>query len=137
LIYNDILIVYQTGKTGLTDYKVYNFNGNPQLVLVCKNRFEKTGITEDYFSTNWEHLGINRPNIKLSETDIDKPEELEEMLNLSRQLSIGIPFIRTDFYIINHHLYFGELTFYPASGFVAFSPKEWDKKLGNMIRLRY
>ena len=32
-------------------------------------------------------------------------------------------------------IYFGELTFYPASGMGAFVPEEWDEKLGRMLNL--
>ena len=32
-------------------------------------------------------------------------------------------------------MYFGELTFYPASGMGAFVPEEWDEKLGRMLNL--
>lgn len=33
-------------------------------------------------------------------------------------------------------LYFGELTFYPASGFEEFEPDEWDYKFGEWIHLQ-
>ena len=46
-----------------------------------------------------------------------------------------MPFARIDFYEINEKVYFGEITFYPASGFEGFNPKEWDLKLGEWIKL--
>ena len=57
------------------------------------------------------------------------------MLDLSRILSKGIPFLRTDFYIINDRIYFGELTFFPASGMSKFEPEKWDEVFGNYINL--
>ena len=57
------------------------------------------------------------------------------MIEFSKKLSSKISFLRVDFYEINGNLYFGELTFYPASGFGKFEPKEWDLKLGNLIDL--
>lgn len=119
----------------LIDYKVHNFNGEPKLILVCKDRFEETGITEDFYSVDWEHLNISRPHTLHSETEIDKPTELEEMLEISRILSKGHPFLRTDFYIVNHHLYIGELTLFPASGFLKFIPNESDYTLGNLLEI--
>ena len=57
------------------------------------------------------------------------------MVYCSRILSKSIPFVRVDFYEINGKMYFGELTFYPASGFGEFTPYEWNRKLGDMIVL--
>ena len=40
-----------------------------------------------------------------------------------------------DFYEINGNIYFGELTFSPASGFERFVPDSMDMKLGKNIKL--
>ena len=58
------------------------------------------------------------------------------MIKLANMLSVAIPFLRVDFYEINGEVYFGELTFYPASGFEKFEPQKWDYLLGNMIDLK-
>lgn len=57
------------------------------------------------------------------------------MVKLAEKLSKDIPFLRVDFYEINERVYFGELTFYPASGFEKFKPEEYDKILGDMLEL--
>ena len=57
------------------------------------------------------------------------------MKELSKKLSKNIPFIRVDFYEVNGQIYFGELTFFPCSGFIPFEPEEWDRKLGDMLKL--
>ena len=69
------------------------------------------------------------------DTKIEKPKYLDKLLELSRVLSKDIPFIRTDFYVINGSIYFGELTFYPEAGFGLFTPEKWDYKLGELIEL--
>ena len=120
---------------GLTDYKVHCFNGEPRLILVCRDRFTATGLTEDFFSPTWEHLDLRRPTHPNSSAEIEKPAELAEMLSLARKLSEGVPFLRVDFYIVEHRLYFSELTFYPASGFEKFVPEEWDGILGSWLEL--
>ena len=48
---------------------------------------------------------------------------------------IGESFVRIDFYNINGKIYFGEITFFPTSGFGGFDPIEWDYKFGSMIDL--
>lgn len=120
---------------GLTDYKIHCFNGEPKLILVCKDRFLETGLTEDFFSINWEHLDIRRPKHPNASAPIKKPEELDEMLRLAAILSKDIPFLRVDFYIVDHKIYFSELTFYPASGFDKFVPEIWDNILGDWLKL--
>ena len=120
---------------GLTDYKVHCFNGEPKMILVCKDRFVESGLTEDFFSPEWEHLDIRRPSHPNSAKPIKKPEELTEMLKLAKVLSKNIPFLRVDFYIVEHHIYFSELTLFPASGFEKFVPKKWDSVLGDWLKL--
>ena len=117
----------------LKDYKIHNFNGIPKFILVCRDRYKDTGLTEDFYSPEWEKLEIKRPGCPNAEYALEKPEMLEKMLEFSKILSKDIPFLRTDFYIINQKIYFGELTFYPASGFTAFEPDKWDDIFGDWI----
>lgn len=125
----------EDGGLAPDDYKVHNFNGVPKVILVCRDRFKESGLTSDFYSDNWEHLDIERPLHQNATQPIDRPAELDKMLELSEVLSKDIPFVRTDFYTIKNHLYFGELTFYPASGFQKFEPEKWDKTLGDWLVL--
>lgn len=119
----------------IRDYKVHCFNGEPKVVLVCQNRFSESGLTEDFFTMDWEHLNLKRPEHPNSGTDIQAPQQLLEMERLSRILSRDIPFLRVDFYIVNDRLYVGELTFFPSSGLVPFVPGEWDRIWGDWLAL--
>lgn len=128
---------YMVDESGyeLKDYKIHCFNGVARFILVCKDRYVKTGITEDFFSESWEHLNVKRPLLPNSNKNIPKPCCLEKMLSLSEKLSSSFPFLRVDFYETNNKIYFGELTFYPASGMTPFEPMEWDYKFGKLITL--
>ena len=119
----------------LADFKIHNFNGEPRFVLVCRDRFQATGLTEDFFSEKWEHLDIKRPNVPNASQPIPEPAELAQMLEFSRILAKDIPFVRTDFYVIDHKVYFGEITFFPASGMSAFEPESWDDTFGSWLEL--
>lgn len=57
------------------------------------------------------------------------------MIELAEKLSNKNPFVRIDFYYINNTIYFGEITFYPASGFGRFVPNEWDETLGGWLNI--
>ena len=58
------------------------------------------------------------------------------MKEAARILSWNIPFVRIDFYEINGKMYFGEITFFPASGFGDFEPDKWNYILGDEIHLK-
>lgn len=122
-------------KKELWDYKVHCFNGVPKVVLVCRDRFLSSGVTEDFFDVQWHHLKVKRPGIENSKQDIPYPEQLGEILAISKKLSKDIPFVRVDFYLVNHHLYIGEMTFFPASGLKSFLPNSFDDKMGSWLKL--
>ena len=44
---------------------------------------------------------------------------------------MGYPFVRVDLYSVDELVYFGEITFYPASGYGVFTPDEWDYEIGS------
>ena len=118
---------------GLTDYKIHNFNGTPKVILVCRERFATGPMAETFFTDKWERLDITRPGHP--NPDCKRPENLEEMLRLAEALSKDVPFARTDFYTIGGKAYFGEITFYPASGLTPFNPSKYDKEFGNWLNI--
>ena len=52
------------------------------------------------------------------------------MLKIAAKLSEDFPFVRVDLYNVGGKIFFGELTFYPWSGYVQFTPDEIDFELG-------
>ena len=123
------------GSGSLADYKIHVFNGKPRFILVCADRFDESGLTEDFYTPDWEHMDIRRPGIPNAKKPQPKPELLEEMLTCAEKLSQGFPFVRVDFYVCGGKIYFGEMTFYPASGMVPFDPPEWDETFGSWLQL--
>ncbi|MBQ3195385.1 MAG: glycosyl transferase [Clostridia bacterium] len=120
---------------GLTDYKLHCFNGVPRFVLVCRDRFAKSGLTEDFYTPEWKRMELKRPKIPNAATPTQRPEKLDEMLALAEKLSKDIPFIRIDFYVVEDRIYFSELTLFPASGFEGYEPSEWDRTFGEWLKL--
>lgn len=119
----------------LEDYKIHCFNGEPKFILVCSNRYGSGAMVDDFYTPEWDLMDVRRPGHPKSEKASQAPEQLEQMLELSRILSKDIPFLRTDFYIIQSKIYFGELTFFPASGMSKFEPQEWDVTFGSYLKL--
>ena len=120
-------------NTNLSVYKIFNFQGQPNIIQVIQND-KLPNETIDYYTTDWKKLDF-RQNYPNSNMLLRKPVLLGEMLSLAKQLSRGFSFIRTDFYIINEEIYFSEFTFYSDAGFAKFEPEKWDFLLGEEIIL--
>ena len=123
-----------SNNTELIDYKLFCFNGNPKITLCCSERFSSSNMCETWFDENWNLLDIVENHHRIDKS-IKCPTNFELMKSLANKLASDIAFLRVDFYEINGKVYFGELTFYPASGYERFEPEEWNKKLGDMINL--
>lgn len=119
----------------LRDYKFYCFNGEPKYCQVICNRSKDETI--DFFDLEWhvqEFTGLDLP-YKPHAAYIDKPNCFDDMIEKARILANDIPFVRIDFYEINNKVYFGEITFFPASGFGRLYPEIWNNKLGELVQL--
>jgi len=123
------------GSGSLADYKIHVFNGKARFILVCADRFDESGLTEDFYTPDWEHLDIRRPGIPNAKKPQEKPQLLSKMLECAEKLAVDFPFVRVDFYICGGKIYFGEMTFYPASGMVPFDPPQWDETFGSWLQL--
>lgn len=125
----------EEGKEDITDYKLMCFNGNVKCSFVCLNRNSKNGMNIDFYDRDWNKMPFERGHYKNSGYTMNRPENYNLMIKLAEKLSIDIPFVRVDFYEIDKKVYFGELTFFPGSGFEEFNPQEYDKILGDWIEL--
>ncbi len=118
----------------LKDYKFFCFNGKPRFLKVDFNRFVEHHA--NYYDLDWQLLQFGEYDLPpLRNVILKRPERFDEMVALAERLSAGIPFVRVDLYNISGKIYFGEMTFYPASGLGPFTPDEYDKKLGDMLVL--
>lgn len=126
---------YIEDETGeLRDYKLMCFDGKVKCSFTVQNRFKSGGIKVNFYDRNWIKLPFSRhyPN---SEDDLPMPTNYELMIRLAEKLSKNLRFARIDLYNVNGKIYFGEITFYPGSGWEEFTPFEWDKKLGDFINI--
>lgn len=123
------------GKGELTDYKLHYFSGDCKAIMVGQNRFGPNGLENDYYTPEWEHFDFTRGHRHNAPEHSPKPPQMDKMIELGKKLALDMPFVRVDFYVINGKIYFGEITFYPASGFNLFHPDEWDRVFGDWIHL--
>lgn len=114
----------------LRDYKIFCFNGVPQFIQTDEDRY--SDHHQAYYSTDWkkEEFGTG-----CKTCDVERPDNLDEMLKIAEDLSQEFNFVRVDLYNCNEKIYFGELTFFGGSGFYSFEPDEYDYKFGEMLKL--
>ncbi len=118
----------------LRDYKFFCFNGVCKCFKVDFDRF--TNHRANYYDTQGNLLTLGETICPPDpQKEIIPPKNLKSMIALAEQLSRDIPFLRVDFYEVNGSVYFGELTFFPASGFGSFTDEKWDYQLGEWLVL--
>ena len=119
----------------LKDYKFFTFGGKVKAILMTTGRFDKGKTGFDFFDENCQRIeGLKRgkPN---SKGDVKLPKETEDMIALAEKLAAGIPQVRVDLYLVNGKIFFGEMTFFPGSGFTKFEPEKWDRIFGDWLTL--
>lgn len=118
----------------LRDYKFFCFGGEVKYCQVISGRSSSMCI--DFFDRDWNHQPFHEPhNYPFAKSMIERPNQLERMWHAATLLSKDKPFSRIDFYEIGDCVYFGEITFFPTSGFGGFYPKEWDLIFGGWLKL--
>ena len=115
-------------------YKFYCFNGKPEFIYAMTMNGDDHYI--DFFDTEWKHMDVKRagrPGVP-DFTQIKKPEHLPEMLALAEKLSAEFPLVRVDLYDLDK-VYFSELTFTPAGGFLKLDPPETERIWGDRLKI--
>lgn len=117
------------------DYKFYCFDGDADVVMMCTER--ETGHPKFYFfDKDWNLRRLNKRGKEAPEGfTLPKPEGMDEMFSIASKLSEGLPYARIDLYNIEGKIYFGEITFFPSSGFEVNRLYESDLYFGNKIKL--
>ncbi|HYW33794.1 MAG TPA: ATP-grasp fold amidoligase family protein [Balneolaceae bacterium] len=114
------------------DYKFYCFNGRVKLIHIHFDRFGNP-------RRNLYDRNFNRINAKLLfpnyEGEVEKPEDLEKAIEVAEVLASDLNFVRVDLYLLEDHIYFGELTNYPGNGFIPFEPEAMEYKIGSLLEL--
>ena len=111
------------------------FNGSVKALFIATERDNPNTETRfDFFDMDFNHLNVinGHPN---ADNIPSKPILFDEMVRLSQVLSQGIPQVRCDFFEVEGKLYFGEMTLYHWGGMTEFYPTDFDKTMGDWIKL--
>ena len=124
----------ENNKNDLMDYKFMCFDG---LVKDCR-------IDVDRWSNHKRLVFDAEGNVipakygtpdSVGLENYQLPENFKEMVEVSSKLSKGFKVVRVDLYNVDGKIYFGEMTFTPASGVEKITPREYALELGDLIKI--
>lgn len=124
-----------TETAELRDYKFFCFDGEVKALFIASDRYKEGEETKfDFFDAEFNHLPFcqGHPNADIPPK---KPVCYDEMIELAKKLSEGVPQVRIDFYEVDGRVYFGEFTLFHYSGMMPFVPESWDRIFGDWITL--
>lgn len=132
IVVEELLVNQENPDAGVNDYKIFCYNGHAKYIIVDVDRY--VGHKRNFYDREWNDLHVIS-DCPAADRDIPKPENLNEMLGVAEKLAEDFPFVRVDLYNVDGRIYFGELTFYPWSGYVQFTPDKMDYQLGEDFQL--
>jgi len=123
----------QSADGSIDDYKFLCYDGKFRFLWMDKNRY--SNHCRGFWNEKLEFLkGVSSDHPTFDEPPV-LPSNIEEMIAVAEKLSAGFPFARVDLYNIGGQIIFGEITFYPWSGYVRFTPDSFDFELGKYFKL--
>lgn len=124
----------EEGESDVRDYKFHVFkqNNNDFKIFVAIDFDRSTNHSRSFFDAdfNYMHLATHVPSIK---TCLSRPKNYDLMVSLAKTLAEPFSYVRVDFYNVNGHIYFGEMTFAPGGGYSDdFESYKYDLWMGNL-----
>ncbi len=121
----------------IIDYEFFCFNGIPKFIRVQKLLIEKNHtLLHNWYDLNWNLTTIESGLYgyrRIPEIKIEKPKNLNLMINYAKQFSKEFVFVRVDLYEVNNTVYLSELTFTPSNALMKFKNKEQSLYLGSLL----
>lgn len=117
------------------DYKFYCLNGKAKYVMLCVDRENGKHAKFYYFDRDWKKMPYSADYFADPNREIPKPASIDEAFEVAEKLSKEFPFVRTDLYIVDNKVVFGELTFTPSGGMDNGRLPETERLLGEQLVL--
>lgn len=123
------------GEKELIDYKIYCFSGKAKFLYISQGLENHQTARINYVTLDWKPAAYCRRDYMEFAQLPSQPKHLKLMILLAEKLASELAFCRVDFYEINERVYFGEITFYPGSGYTPFEKESMDVEIGKMLDL--
>lgn len=128
-------LLIQENSEELRDYRLFCFNGEPKFIAVDFSITDKNKTRRNLYDLNWDLMDATISYPRELEIEVEQPEKLDELIEISRKLAKGIPHARIDFYIIKNQIIFGEITFFHQAGMGTIKPHSFDLQMGEWINI--
>ena len=130
VIVEELLVDPDSSDGSICDYKFLCYNGKFKYLWIDKDRYS------NHLRGFWDQDLRFMPDKVSDHPTFSKekapklPDNIREMIEVSEKLADGFPFVRVDLYNIRGRIVFGEMTFYPWSGYCLYTPDSFDFDLG-------
>ena len=137
VIVEQLLESDENSDGSIDDYKFLCFDGQFKYLWIDKDRYSnhRRGFWDKDFNF-LSDVSSDWPTFSAGEEPA-LPANINEMRDVAEQLATGFPFARIDLYNIKGKIFFGEITFYPWSGFIQYHPDSFDFELGKHFNLDF
>ena len=120
------------------DYKLHYINGELQFVYCAIGR--ETTNKRNIYDANWNPVDFTWiPKEKDPSTirgeEIDPPASFHLMKKYADEIAKLFDYVRVDFYDVDGHMYFGEVTLHHGGGHDVFTPAKYDQLFGEKLHL--
>ena len=119
----------------LKEYKIFCFNGEPKYIVVSKGLNNGMHLY-NYYDLNWNLTEIEHnllEYVRDPTVNIEKPKNLNLMIEYAKKLSAEFVFVRVDLYDINGTIYLSEMTFSPSDNNMKYKNEEQRIYLGSLL----
>lgn len=121
----------ELGEAEIIDYKFYCFHGEPRFLYISQGLEKHSTARLDYMMLDWTKAPFYRNDYRHFEELPPKPQKFEQMLEICRKLSKGIPFVRMDVYEIRDLFYGQNSLFILVVVSQCLNLKSWKIRLAN------
>ena len=117
------------------DLKIHCFNGIPNFIYVS---IDREGLNKrQIYDMEWNLLEFtwepaNKNLFEISKPLVEKPKNLQKLIEIASILSKDIRYCRIDLYNTDRGIVFGEITLHPHGGLEPIRPEKFDLKLGSL-----
>ena len=120
------------------DYKINCIGGEIAFVYVAVDREGKN--KRNIYDAQWNPMSFTwgkfyKDHVGFRGAEIEPPETLVRMMEISKTVARLFPYVRVDFYDVDGTLYLGEITQCQGGGYDQFLPFEWDLYWGERMPL--
>lgn len=124
-------------SSSIVDYKVWVFDGKPMFTWCAWNRHvfhANVGLYDMEWEFHPEWSAWTSHYMKPKEL-MPKPKCFDKLMEVAGKLGKGFPVSRVDLYVVDNHVFFGEMTMTSNGGYMDFYTQEFLDKMGDLTIL--